>query len=137
MNNPIRFLFDRLTERIFGIIASSAGSAASACRAANEAQQQSLLEDLARQYEADGKQQIADRLRSQAASIECLDPASDGASVLDRIGCDVATPSLPGTPPEKLDPHKKSRSKRRSRRSMETPVEKNLGNSIGGEIENA
>lgn len=134
MNNPIRFLFDRLTERVFGIIASSVGSAASACRAANEAQQQNLLEDLARQYEADGKQPIADRLRSQAANIESLNPASDGASVFDRIGCHTAAPGLPEIHPETPGPQKKSRSKRRSRLSMSTPVQETPVNSKEGEV---
>jgi len=133
MNNPIRFLFDRLTERIFGIIASSIGNAASTCRAANEAQQQNLLEDLARQYEADGKQQIADRLRSQAASIESLDPASDGASVLDRIGCHTAAPGLPEIHPEAPGPQKKPRSKRRSHLAVSTPVQETPVGSKEGE----
>ncbi len=126
MSNPLRFIFDQLTERLFGILVSNAGNAASACRAASEAQQQSLLEDLARHYESEGKQAIADRLRAQASGIECSDPAGEGAVVLGHLGSGATTPILPGIPPEKLASQKKTRSKRRSRRSVETAVESSL-----------
>ncbi len=140
MNNPVRLLFDQLTERLFGIIVSSAGNAASACRAANEAQQQSVLEDLARHYESEGKQSIADRLRLQASRIECDDPASEGARLLAQLDGNTATPSLPVALPGKRSPQKKTRSKRHSRRSletaMETSAEKNLDSLAEGERSN-
>jgi hypothetical protein len=127
MTNPIRFLFERLTERIFGLIGSNLGNAVSACRVACEAEQQSALEDLARKYEAEGKQLLADRLRLQAAAITSSDPASDGASVLDHLGCNAVTPSLTEIKPEEPAPRQTPRRKRRSRLSSTTPVDDTLG----------
>ncbi len=123
MTNPIRFLYERLTERIFGLIASSIGNAVSVSRIACEAEQQSALEDLARKYEAEGKQQLADQLRTQAAAIQSLDPASDGAGVLNRLGCAASTPGLPSMDDSVPTSVKKPARKRRSRLSAPRPVE--------------
>ena len=132
MTNPIRFLFERLTERVFGIIGSSIGNAVSACRVACEAEQQSVLEDLARKYEAEGKQLLADRLRLQAGAITSVDPASDGAGVLDPLGYTVVTPSLTELKPEEPAPEETSRRKRRARLSATTPVGDDLSHDDGG-----
>ncbi len=134
MTNPIRFLFERLTERIFGLIGSNIGNAVSACRVACEAEQQSALEDLARKYESEGKQQLADQIRSQAVAIRSLDPASDGDTVLDQIGYTEATPSLPEVRSEEPSPQKKPHRKRRSRLSSTRLVDDNLGTSNDGGV---
>jgi len=126
MTNPIRFLFERLTERIFGVIGSNIGTAVSTYRVACQAEQQSVLEDLARKYEAEGKQLLADQLRTQAASIQSRDPAQDGADVLDHFGCHTTTPQLTEVKPEDSSPPEKTRRKRRSRLSEPTPVDQTL-----------
>ena len=132
MSNPIRFLFERLTERIFGLIGSSIGNAVSACRVACEAEQQSILEDLARKYESEGKQQLAIQLRAQAAAIRSLDPASDGSTVFECIGYTEVTPGLPELNPVEPDPRTKPGRKRRSRLTSITPVEDDLSASNDG-----
>ncbi len=130
MDNPIRFLFEKLTERIFGIIGSNIGTSLSTCRAACEAEQQNLLEDLARKYEAEGKQKLADQLRLQAARITGTDPASDGAHVLETLG---ATQNLIELQQDEVEVPRKRRRKGRSALSGTTPAEDDpAGNSATG-----
>lgn len=112
---------DRLTDRIFAIVGSTVGTAASTCRAIAQAEQQSTLEDLARQYEADGKPALAENLRRQAAQISNRDPASDGAAVLELMaGIEPQQPLL-GLPPESDCPEPPSKGTRRRRR-MDGPL---------------
>ncbi len=85
MNSLFRIFMDRLAERIFAIIGSTVGTAASTCRAIAQAEQQSVLEDLARQYESEGKMALAENLRRQAAQISEADPAGDGAAFLENL----------------------------------------------------
>lgn len=118
--NPIRVLFDRLTERLFGVISSHLGNAVSAYRIVCASEQQSQLEDLARQYEAEGKQQLADEVRAQAAAISGSDPGSDGARVLERLTGPTQLPGLPEVSDSPPAPVAEPRRPRRSRRCKPT-----------------
>lgn len=134
MPNPIQNLFERLTERIFGVIGSHIGNTVSTYRAVCEAEQQSTLEDLACKYEAEGKSKLADRIRSQAAAITNVDPASDGASVLERLGCHQVTPKLPSVNSEEPAPQSLPRRKRRSRLTETKSVDDHSDTSSDGSV---
>jgi hypothetical protein len=85
MNSLIKLFLDKLSERIFSLIGSSIGSAATTYHAVQQAEQQSLLEDLARQYESNGKLNLAAKLREQAATLANGDPAATGKQILLQV----------------------------------------------------
>ena len=113
MDNPIRFLFQQLTERIFGLIARSIGRTVSLSSTIYEAEQQSALEDLARRYEADGKPFLAEQLRTAAKDIAQQDPAHEGAELYQRLSAEApATLSLPEISSDTAKPRRPRRSRR-------------------------
>lgn len=85
MNNLIRAFLDSLQNRIIGSLGSIIGNTFSTYRAAQHAEQQSLLEDLARQYEAEGKTDLANNLRNQAACLEVDDPGKEARIVFQNV----------------------------------------------------
>jgi hypothetical protein len=93
VNALLKLFLDRLTERLFSLVGSSIGSAATTYHAITQAEQQSQLEDLARQYEAEGKHDLAVNLRRQATLIANGDPASQGQLILQRITEQPAPPT--------------------------------------------
>lgn len=117
MNSLIKLFLDKLSERIFSLIGSSIGTAASTYHAVQQAEQQSLLEDLARKYESDGKLELAAKLREQAAVLANGDPAAIGKQILLQV-TEQPSPSTPrlGSAAEPSTPELLNRNPRRSRR---------------------
>ena len=85
MNNLIRSFLQSLHDRIIASVGSTIGSTFSAFRAAHHAEQQSLLEDLARKYESEGKTQLAEQLRRQAAALSMDDPGTEARLVFRNV----------------------------------------------------
>lgn len=102
MNSLLKLFLDRLSERIFSLIGSSIGTAATTYHAVQQAEQQSELEDLARKYEAEGKEVIAAQLRQQASTIATGDPAIAGKLILKRVAesAHLEGPAVNATPGE-------------------------------------
>lgn len=122
MNSLFRIFMDRLAERIFAIIGSTVGTAASTCRAIAQAEQQSVLEDLARQYESEGKIALAENLRRQAAQISDADPAGDGAAFFENLIGTEPGQALPGLPRD-ADSAGPAPSRTRRRRRLDGPLQ--------------
>lgn len=95
MNSLIKLFLDKLSERIFSLIGSTVGTAATTYHAVQQAEQQSLLEDLARKYEADGKDDVAATLRRQAQCLANGDPAVAGNLILKQVTETASIPALP------------------------------------------
>lgn len=116
MNSLIKLFLDKLSERIFSLLGSSIGSAASTYHAIEQAERQSLLEDLARQYESDGKAELAAQLRVQAKLLANGDPAVNGKQILLQV-TEQTAPALPQiASSSESAPELHSRAPRRSRR---------------------
>jgi len=94
MNSLLQLFFAKLSEHLFSLIGGSVATQATAYRAIAQAEQQSLLEDLARQYEAEGKQDLANHLRRQASLIATGDPTGEGKQILLQV-IDQKTESVP------------------------------------------
>ena len=101
------------------------GTTFSAFRTAHYAEQKSFLEDLARQYESEGKLQLAEQIRQQSEDLNLDDPGTEALPVFrnvlaDRnelpLLCDQPSQVAPDTE-EKTAPSSSSRKKRRGRRS--------------------
>lgn len=121
MNSLIKLFLDKLSERIFSLIGSSIGTAATTYHAVQQAEQQSMLEDLARKYEAEGKEEIAAQLRQQASTIATGDPAVAGKLILKKVAetANLEGPSANGTPSE--DPQELLASRVRRTRRIAAP----------------
>jgi hypothetical protein len=85
VNTVWKQFLDKISERVFSLIGSNIGAAASTYHAVHQAEQQSLLEDLARRYESEGKEELADYLRRHAAQIPQGDPAREGQNILQQV----------------------------------------------------
>jgi hypothetical protein len=85
MNRLLQTFLDGLRDRIVASVASVVGSTFSTFRVAQEAEQQSYLEDLARKYEAEGKPALAEQLRSQAKCLSMDDPAAESQLVMQNV----------------------------------------------------
>jgi hypothetical protein len=94
LNSLIKLFLDKLSERIFSLIGSSIGTAATTYHAIQQAEQQSVLEDLARKYELDGKLELAAKLREQASLIGNDDPAAAGKHILLKVTEQPSHPML-------------------------------------------
>jgi len=127
MNSLIRHFLDAISERIFSLIGNSIGSAATTYHAASQAEQQSYLEDLARQYESEGKDDVAETLRKKAALLCNEDPASTGHEILHRVVDSRSDNNrlLSGSEDQRAGKLKPARTRRKSRREAdtETPTE--------------
>ena len=65
--------------------------------AADQADQQSQLEDLARKYEADGKPEIADALRQRVLRLTSTDLVAEAAESIQRLTDDRLLPEADAT----------------------------------------
>ena len=124
MNSLFKQFLDKLGERIFSLIGSSIGTAASTYHAVNQTEQQSLLEDLARRYESEGKDDLADYLRRHASSIANGDPARDGQNILHQVlGTQDNSTRLLGGPAQEVEPELPPTRTRRKRRTPQPPAD--------------
>ena len=125
MHKLLHSFLDALRDRLVASVASIIGSTFSTYRTAQQAEQQSFLEDLARRYEAEGKQNLAEQVRCRASSLSLDDPASEALSVFQnvledqrslpaltddsaRLNGQAAKPELPAAPPAKSRRTRKS-----------------------------
>ena len=137
MRHGITTFLDRLTERLTALIAGLISARVASLHATVQAEQQSHLEDLARQYDADGKIQIASTLRERAARLTTPDLVSEATEVLQ---CVVGEPSsttdtgihLPAPEPRSLPEWTVPAAKPRGKRSVpDTPTAKHDVPEIG------
>ena len=101
MNRIVALFMDRLTERFTAIVAAMISSRVESLQATTQAEQQSQLEDLARQYELDGKSGIAGTLRGRAERLTSSDLAGDAVGVLEQVTRE--SPRLSAVGPESRD----------------------------------
>jgi hypothetical protein len=106
MNKLLTAFIHRLCERLTILGANLIGSCVEGLHAEAQAEEQSRLEELARQYESEGKAQIAASLRERAARLTSTDVAADANDILQRVGhearlsagrrdCGADAPTLP------------------------------------------
>ena len=85
MNKLISQFLDRLAERLTALLAGSISARVEGFHAADQADQQSQLEDLARKYEAEGKPEIADALRQRVLRLTSTDLVAEAAESIQRL----------------------------------------------------
>ncbi len=124
MNNLIRTFLNSLHDRIIGSLSSVVGTTFSAFRTAHYAEQKSFLEDLARQYESEGKVQLAEQIRQQSENLNLEDPGTEALPVFRNVLADRNELPLLFDHPGQVAPDTEektapspSRKKRRGRRS--------------------
>ncbi len=88
MLKAIQWCVQRLVERLVPIFATSFSSTVETMHALGQAEQQSQLEDAAREYEADGKTEIAEALRQRAARLTSDNPASEAIPIIENLAAD-------------------------------------------------
>lgn len=107
---------DRLAERFTAIVAGVISSKVEGLHAVTQAEQQSQLEDLARRYESEGKNEIAATLRQRALRLTSSDLAAEAVEVMQQTSRDLprlnetTTKNFPTLPVTTL-PTPKSRQK--------------------------
>ena len=82
MNKIVSTLVERLVERFIALLAGMVSSRIEGIHAVSKAEQQSELEDLARQYEAVGKIEVATELRRRVGSLNSTNLASEGLEII-------------------------------------------------------
>lgn len=92
MSKLIRGFLERLRDRLTASFASLIGSTFTTFRTIHQVEQQSQLEDLARQYEADGKHNLAEQLRVQATRLNLDDPVAEAEGIVANVCRDGTTP---------------------------------------------
>ena len=85
MNKQALGFLDRLAERFAAVVAGLVSSRVEGMTAVAQAEQQSQLEDLARQYESEGKPEIAESLRNRAARLTSCKLASEGLEIMQQL----------------------------------------------------
>ncbi len=85
MLKVIQHFLDHLAQRLVVIVAQLVSSAVETLHASEQAEQQSRLEDLARQYEADDKPHVAAALRRRADALTSADPAQEALPILGNL----------------------------------------------------
>lgn len=118
METTIHKILRAITERVVAIVGSAIGTAASSYRAVYEAEQQCLLEDIAAQYDADGKHALAENLRKRAAEIQTADSSEEAENVFLRL-CEAG--NVRAEPNQKLIDKRPSR-KNRSQDRRQAPA---------------
>lgn len=88
---------DRLAERFTAIVAGVISSKVEGLHAAAQAEQQSQLEDLARRYESEGKNEIAATLRSRALRLTSSDLAAEAVEVMQQTARELPRLNAPVT----------------------------------------
>ncbi|MHC4880743.1 MAG: hypothetical protein ACYTGL_30180 [Planctomycetota bacterium] len=120
MIKGIQWFMERLAERIVPIVGSSFASTLETMHALGQAEQQDQLEEAARRYEAEGKPELASRLRERAQRITSGTPGEQGVAVFEAFGRDQQR-MLPPSDADSSDnarigsastPKKKSRQRR-------------------------
>jgi uncharacterized membrane protein YcjF (UPF0283 family) len=119
MSKVIQRFLELLTDRLLAMVGSVVGTRVATFRVAQHADQQSQLEDLAREYEEQGKAAIAQQLRAQAARLTMDDPGLVARVIIDNVLADAqdklrllsSTPVAPAEPPSP-----RARRRRRRRR---------------------
>lgn len=100
MNQLFSSFLDRLAERFTAILAGVISSRVEGLQAAAQADQQSQLEDLARKYEAEGKDEIARTLRKRAVRLTSTDLAAEAVEVMETVaGERLKVTGTPQSPP--------------------------------------
>ncbi len=97
MSKVVTAFLDRLAERFAALMAGLVSSRVEGLHAAAQAEQQSELEELARQYEADGKPAIAQTLRQRAARLTSTNLAAEALEVMQQVTANDR-PALPPGP---------------------------------------
>lgn len=120
---------DRLAERFTAIVAGVISSKVEGLHAAAQAEQQSQLEDLARRYESEGKNEIAATLRTRALRLTSSDLAAQAVEVMQQTARELPRLNAPATKefpalPVSTRPTPKSRQKptRSQTNSNTTPL---------------
>lgn len=124
MSKVVTAFLDRLAERFAALMAGLVSSRVEGLHAAAQAEQQSELEDLARQYETDGKPAIAQTLRQRAARLTSVNLASEAVELMQQLAGNDR-PALPPSPVGasgdlRALPNLESNKSSRKRRSPET-----------------
>ena len=92
----VQVFLDRLTQRLVIIASRLVASSVESLHATQQAVEQSQLEDLAREYEADGKIEIAATLRRRATQLADASCAGEAMETLQSLVDDGQTvPALP------------------------------------------
>ena len=97
----VQVFLDRLTQRLVIVASRLVASSVESLHATQQAAEQSQLEDLARQYEADGKMEIAATLRRRATQLADASPAEEAMETLQSLMNDGQ--ALPALPDERAD----------------------------------
>lgn len=115
MGSPkLQSFVSRLIERLATITLAGLAAESEAEAALHEAQHLDRIEQAARQYEADDKPQLADRLRQRAKAVSVENPASIALAALESKEPEPATPSLAITDETETESPPKRRRRRRS-----------------------
>jgi len=88
MLKGIQWFIERLVERLVPIIATSFSSTVETMHALGQAEQQSQLEDAAREYEADGKTEVAAALRQRASRLTSDNPVGEAIPIIENLAAD-------------------------------------------------
>jgi len=116
MNKVLANFLERLVERMTALVAGLVSSSVAEMHAEAQALQQSRLEDLARQYEADGKPEIALTLRKRSTRLASADLAGEGTEVVHLTMVPLQDPETGGEPADLRSlPDFSGQTKRRSR----------------------
>lgn len=81
----VQVFLDRLAERLVVVASRLVASSVDSLHATQQAAKQSQLEDLAREYEADGKLEIAATLRGRAMQLADASPAEEAMATLKSV----------------------------------------------------
>ena len=124
MSKVVMTFLDRLAERFAALMAGLVSSRVEGLHAAAQAEQQSELENLARQYEADGKPAIAQTLRQRAARLTSVNLAGEAVEVMQQFAANDQAALLPSPVGANGElrglPNSESSKSSRKRRSTET-----------------
>lgn len=85
MLRSIQWIVERIAERFVPIIGSLFSSTMETFHAMGIAEQQNQLEETARQYEEQGKPEIAEALRRRAAKLGSDEPGSQGVRIVESL----------------------------------------------------
>jgi len=130
--NLVRRIVEILIERFVGVVSTLFASRFETLAALEHAEQQNELEERARQFEDEGKPNLAAALRSRAAEISTESPAAMGGRVISELQHQhaqleaprvVQTPTTddgPSAPPQSQASDNRRPAKRRSCRQPKT-----------------
>lgn len=89
MFRPVRIVLDRLAERCLAMAAGMLETTVKSLQIAHEAERQHELEELARNYEAEGLTLIANTLRERASDLLADPPATGSEALLQELAASV------------------------------------------------